>query len=146
MEKIIVKAIVLVCFGAICGLAAGCAVAPLDGACSSQPARIVANPGRLQINHECVQADPGQTIRLELVGGKPPGTAHTRPDPEKNPNANWLDRSNTDEREIRIEVPAVKPVDPREGADSCDENVCTFKYEIVVDGVGMLDPRIRVNF
>lgn len=140
------KTIVLICCGVIGGLAAGCAVAPRDGACSRQSARIIANPGTLRINHECLQADPGQVIRLELVGGKAPGTARTRPDAKKNPNANWLDRSNTDEREIRIEVPAVKPVDPREGAESCEENVCTFKYEIVVDGVGTLDPRIRVNF
>lgn len=140
------KTIVLVCLVAICGLTAGCAVAPRDDACSRQSAKIIANPGTLRINHECIQANPGQLIRLELVGGKPIGTARTRPDPEKNPNANWLDRSNTDEREIIIEVPSVRPVDPREGADSCEEEVCTFKYEIVVDGVGTLDPRVRVNF
>jgi hypothetical protein len=139
------KTTILMCVGAMYGLA-GCVISPPDVSCRGQSAKIHASPGMLRINNECISARAGQTIRLELVGGKAPGTVHTRPDRQKNANAKWLDQSNTDEGEIRFVVPAVKPVDTRDGADSCEENVCTFKYEIVVDGVGMLDPRIRVNF
>lgn len=92
----------------------------------------------LKAKPACVQVPAGSTLTVRLVPAKAAGSARTR---AKSGNPAWLDKENEKEDTILIEVPQ----GAQSGGASCDETSCTYEYEIYVDDVGMLDPRVRVT-
>lgn len=102
--------------------------------------RVTSKRGELAARPECITVARGSSFTLQLRDRPAAGMARTRPDSETNPGAGWLQRANEEGRDIVISVPAGAPA-----ADLCDDTGCYYKYEIEVDGVGVLDPRVRVR-
>ncbi len=125
--------------------AACCTIGQPDTECSGDTATIKYGPGMLLVSPECLEVEAGDAVTLKLEG--PPlerGQAQTRRDRNKDSREGWLDEDNTDQRDrIVINVP---PIGGEGGTSPCGKDYCDFKYEIVIEGVGVLDPRIRVNY
>jgi hypothetical protein len=85
-------------------------------------------------NDYVVEMCSGNSLKVKLVGpGIHKGGARTKAKQEKNPQpAPWLSRTNLEGDFILIKVP---------GSVAVDE---AYHYYIYVDGVGMLDPVIRI--
>jgi hypothetical protein len=123
---------------ALMALMAGCA--SLDRsptACKDRTVVLNYARGSIGINPNDYVIDmcPGYSVRVKLVGpGVKTGGARTKEKLENNPHpARWLNRTNVDGDFILIEVPEAG-VQPNEA----------YSYNIYVDGIGMLDPVIRI--
>jgi hypothetical protein len=85
-------------------------------------------------NDYIIEVCRGNSLKVKLVGpGIHPGGARTKAKEEKNPRpAPWLNRTNLEGDFILVQVP--ESVELGEA----------YHYDIYVDGVGMLDPVIRI--
>jgi hypothetical protein len=89
------------------------------------PAFLVAYPEYLVV---C----PGQQIVVNIVPAVPSGSAATAP-AEKNPGlSGWLQSENREGGRIVLQIP--------EGTVAGE-----YKYSITIEGVGTLDPRVRIS-
>lgn len=102
--------------------------------------KVTSKRGELTARPECITVERGSSFTLQLRDRPAAGRARTRPDTDKNPGAGWLQRANDEGRDIVISVPPGEPA-----AELCDDTGCYYKYEIEVDDVGTLDPRVRVR-
>lgn len=86
----------------------------------------------LRASPELAEVCPGGTLTVRLRPPAAAGRAHTAPGPE-NPGANWL--AGRTSKGDRIDL-------------VLDENEVevgeTYKYSITIEGIGTLDPRVRV--
>lgn len=124
-------------------LVIGCTcMGPSDTRCRGNTATITHGPGYLRVVPECLSVNAGETVTLILRPSIEPGKAETRSS-GKNDDGSWLDSTNSDPKAIRIVAP-----ENRVGMDDevCNDDYCEYKFDVVIDGVGTLDPRVRVNF
>lgn len=129
------KSAIWTMMGVVPVLASGCCTLNQpDDPCRSDNATVFVAPGQLHVKPECVTTEAGGTITLELRRAEGVGPVETVP-ATVNEAATWLSASSDERDTIVIEVPE----------DICESGVCEFKYEIRVEGVGMLDPRVRVT-
>lgn len=107
------------------------------GPCPSvQVVTVVNTPGDIQVSHDCVKVRVGQSFTLQLQPPREPRKARTRPAPDENAGEDWLMEENyPDGERIVITAPMTLP--------ACEAEGC--KYEIEIDDVGVLDPRVRVT-
>jgi hypothetical protein len=90
--------------------------------------------GFLAAHPEYIVVCQGQRILINLVPPVERGSARTTPAEEHAIGSPWLSGENReDRRKIVIQIPA-GTVEPGE-----------YKYNITIDGVGTLDPRVRVS-
>jgi hypothetical protein len=90
--------------------------------------------GFLTAHPEYIVVCEGQKILINLVPPVEQGSARTTPAEEHVDSAPWLNSENgEDRRKVVVQIPA--------------ENVesVVYKYNITIDGVGTLDPRVRVS-
>jgi hypothetical protein len=88
--------------------------------------------GFLAAHPEYIVVCPGQSILINLVPPVERGSARTTPAEEHVDSAPWLNSENgEDRRNVVVQIPT--DVEPGE-----------YKYNITIDGVGTLDPRVRV--
>lgn len=122
-------------------LAVGCCTLNEPGdPCARGEATIFAAPAELRVKPECVEVEEGQTVTLRLV--RPDGfrsDVETRAAPE-NKEATWLNAVSEGDT-IRLRAPARGLAE----GGRCTPEYCIYKYEIAVEGVGVLDPRVRVT-
>ncbi len=118
---------------ALAAVLAACAGRPIpDGPeplCADRLVTVTHAPGYLAAHPEHVDVCAGRTVVIELAPAVAPGAARTAPargQPE------WLGARNASRGRIEIRVPE-------------DAAYGTYKYEIVVEGVGRLDPRLTVS-
>jgi hypothetical protein len=89
--------------------------------------------GRIVLDSECIAVSPGSSVTLTLSPvPTEPGIVRTK---FRGIGNRWLDQSNGASLGT-ITLPV-----PRDNGNSNKE----FKYEIHVDGVGLLDPRIVIQ-
>jgi hypothetical protein len=87
-------------------------------------------PGRIVLNAECITVNEGTTVRMTISPAEA-GKVRT-----KNRGNGWLNRRNDQTpREIQFPVPRKHPGNVFE----------EYKFEIHVEDVGMLDPRIVIQ-
>lgn len=90
--------------------------------------------GFLTAHPEYIEMCAGQRLTINVAPPVDKGAARTAP-AKSNPDATWLDSrkgAEEDEDKIVIDIP--------EGT-KYDE----YKYSITIDGVGTLDPRVRIT-
>lgn len=119
-----------------------CTLSEYDDDCeSSRGNRVVLTAGaaQLQAKPECIVVEPGDSITFERRAAEGVGTIRTvgKVGPQ---NADWL--NSTGDRDE--EPPTAPEFEPN--LAGCDENVCEYGYEVIVEGVGRLDPRVRVRY
>ncbi len=121
----------------LCGILLGCATKmetdDLDPAltCSNRVITIVHARGYLAMPQEYVEICRGKTLRINVV--PPVQNRGARISPSKsNPDARWLDQEAENGRFIEIVISSEAEIDK------------TYKYDLTIDEVGMLDPRVRV--
>lgn len=116
-------------------LAAGCCTLNQpDDPCRRDEATVLIGPGQLHMKPECVSTVPGGTVTLHLKLAQGVNNVKTK----TKESALWLNTAITTERReetVVIEVPE----------DACPGGNCEFRYEVIADGVGVLDPRVRVR-
>lgn len=122
------------CAGAaLAALLAACAARPKPGEpeplCADRLVTVTHAPGYLAAYPEHVDVCAGRTVVIELEPAVEPGAARTTPAPGL---PEWLGARNARGDRIEIRVPE-------------DAAYATYKYEIVVEGVGRLDPRLTVS-
>ena len=102
------------------------------GPCGDRTVTVNHNADEIEPHPEHVQnICRGDTLSIRLVPPVEAGSAHTAPDPEKNPEATWLSGSNTQPDQIALVV----------GQEA--ETGRTYKYSITIGG-NTLDPRVTV--
>lgn len=122
-------------------LAAGCCTLNEPGApCRSDSATIMAAPGQLHIKPECLTVAAGESLTLRLRVADSVRAVSTRPGAGF-AFASWLSGSAERGGAIVLTAPSEKNT-----GDACTDRECEYKFEILVDGVGMLDPRVRVRY
>lgn len=97
--------------------------------CGAPPITVVHARGYLALNPETVDPCRGDRLTINLAPPVAPGSARTAP-AEGGPQ--WLRRENKTRGTIYIDVPK-------------DTKPGVYKYSITIDGVGMLDPRVRIS-
>ena len=111
---------------------AGCGITKeSDGVtvrCSNRHANVNHASSHLDQRPDTIKLCTGFMLTLELHPPLPDNTAHTR---QPGTGNDWLDQDN---------VGAFIYLTPPEGT-----SVGEIKYDLIVDGVGMLDPRIVVQ-
>jgi hypothetical protein len=90
----------------------------------------------ISVTNPVIDVCRGETIGIRVVPPVDPNRARSSPGPE-NPSATWLDRESMDGRRIDILVP---PPDAEDAPEVGEE----LKYTLTIDGVGTLDPTIRI--
>ncbi len=111
-------------------LLAGCA--QMAGRDCNDTVTVNYRAASLRASPELAEVCPGGTLTVRLRPPAAAGAARTAPG-SANPNANWL--SGRAAKGDRIElVPDENEVEVGE----------TYKYNITIDGIGTLDPRVRV--
>lgn len=89
--------------------------------------------GYLSAHPEYIDMCAGQRITINVAPPVDQGAARTAPAGKGNPeDANWLSSRNGNENRIVIDIPNGTAYG-------------TYKYSITIDGVGTLDPRVRVT-
>ena len=127
--------------GLILASFAGCS--PLNqysDPCRGNSATVSVGPGQLHMRPECLEIEAGGSIELRLRLADGVGDVMTRPAPA-NENAKWLSSSELRDGTIVLTAPSEKS-----GNDPCQEDVCEYKFEIIADKVGELDPRVRIRY
>lgn len=119
---------------------AGCCTLNRPGDCRGDRATIMAAPAQLHMRPACLSVDGGESVTLRLKVADGVRSVQTQPAPE-NSFASWLNGSAERGGAIVLTAPTSK-----DKADSCRENYCEYKFEILVDGVGMLDPRVQIRY
>ena len=119
-----------------------CTLSEYDDGCESNRDNtvvLIAGAAQLQAKPECIVVNRGERIRFERRAAKGVGTIETAG--KIGPlSADWLD--STGGKDERV------PTAPESERDlsSCDNNVCEYGYEVIVEDVGRLDPRVRVRY
>lgn len=103
---------------------------------------LICRDRRVTVNHaagflvahpEYIEMCSGQSFTIHVVPPVDEGKARTTPGKGTPDDANWLNSNNEKERnKIVIDIPKGTPYDE-------------YKYSITIDGVGTLDPRVRVT-
>jgi hypothetical protein len=122
-------------------IASGCAGKdPINGdsdpeiKCQDRNVTVLHARGFLTAHPEYIVVCPGQRILIKVVPPVDPGQARTMAGGE-NQEARWLNSTNKQDRHRTIiQIPDAKDVEEGE-----------YKYSITIDGVGTLDPRVRVS-
>ena len=90
-------------------------------------------PGRLEVDNECIRVEPGSSVTVTFNPAPPAGAARTRAGLFNR----WINRRNDAGNPATITLgPA-----PRGGEGDA---ATSYKYEIHVEGAGVLDPRIVI--
>lgn len=98
---------------------------------------------RIEVSNECIRVTAGRTIEITFSPVPPLNEVRTKYTGLGN---RWLDRKNSDAANpgrIVMPVPPDAGVDPDE-RDGDLEGI-EYKYDIVIKGLGRLDPRIVVQ-
>jgi hypothetical protein len=117
---------------ALAALLAACTTRPPGGpepVCADRVVTVTYAPGYLAAHPEHLEVCGGNSVVFKFAPRIEPGTARTQP---ARGQPDWLRSREQKRGEIMIVVPENTPYD-------------TFKYEIVVDGIGKLDPRLTVS-
>lgn len=118
---------------ALAATTATCAVPepPVDPELSCRDRLVTVNhaAGYLAAHPEHLEVCAGQTIVIDIRPPVDAGSARTTPAGEREPE--WL-RARNGERGIEMRVPE-------------DADYRTYKYNITIEGVGTLDPRVTVK-
>lgn len=120
---------------ALAATLAACAAREMPGdpelVCRDRLVTVNHAAGYLAAHPEHLEVCAGNAVIVNIAPPVASGGARTVPAGERRPE--WLGRSNTRERgRIEIRVP-----------ESAEYG--TYKYAIVIDGVGSLDPRLTVS-
>lgn len=94
---------------------------------------VISFRGHLEVQPERIEAYPDSTVTLRFRNGAPLGNAHTK---QVGIGADWLDADN-DNKVSPDEIVLVVPREARRGTE--------YKYVLVVDGIGTLDPVIVIQ-
>ena len=111
-------------------LLAGCA--QMAGKSCNDEVTVNYRAANLRASPELAEVCPGGTLTVKLVPPIGRGSAATAPGPQ-NPKATWLSGSVSQGAEIKLHADKDEVV--------VDE---TYKYSITIEGIGTLDPRVRV--
>lgn len=119
-------------------LLAGCGgvqkLAQIPPECSASNALTVGHgPGRIELNSECIAVAGGSSVTLTFAPAPAVKQVRTK---FRGLGNRWLDRSNDEGNPATITLPV-----PRNDEDEIE----SFKYEIHIRGVGVLDPRIVIQ-
>jgi hypothetical protein len=103
--------------------------------CRNRTINVVQAPGELRVSQELVDMCRGYSLTLRTVPPVDVNRARTRQPSGSSRRASWLDSDANENGEMVITVPDEGiPV----GSDP-------FKYDLAVDNIGRLDPRVRVR-
>lgn len=121
----------------LCGIVLGCATTveteDFDPAltCSDRVITINHAKGYLSLSQEYVEICRDRTLKINVVPRVPNNGARASAS-KKNPDARWLNGSSGNGRFIEIHVPSDATVGE------------TYKFDLTIDEIGILDPRVRV--
>lgn len=107
------------------------ALIDFDVAC--RPRTVVVNHAadRIQVDDGYIDVCSGYRVTILVVPPVPAGAARSRSSSGNPPGSEWLTRESTTGGRIEIDVPN-------------GTALRTYKYALIIDGVGSLDPYIRV--
>ncbi len=121
----------------LCGILLGCATTveteDFDPAltCKDRVITIHHARGYLSLSQEYIEMCRNQSLKINVVPRVPNDAARATAS-KKNPDARWLNGSSGNGRFIEVRVPSDATVGE------------TYKFDLTIDDIGMLDPRVRV--
>lgn len=121
----------------LCGMLLGCATnvetEDVDPALTCIDRNITINHARgyLSLSQEYVEMCRGQSLKINIAPRVPNNAARATAS-KKNAEARWLNGSSGNGRFIEIRVPSDAIVGE------------TYKFDLTIDEIGTLDPRVRV--